>query len=240
MNLDQYKINRQQQQEQEPKYRVICLACRQPNYSCYCAHIQKFNPFIKFVILIHPLEVRRRIASGRMSHLCMEDSELIVGGDYSENQRVSEIVNDPDYFPVILYPGVSSVNLTPLSFEERAQLFPKDKKLVIFVIDGTWNTAKKTVKLSKNLKGLPQICFSPPGLSNFRVRTQPKPECYSTLEAIHHLLDLIGNSCGFDTASREHDILLSLFDRLVSQQQAHVGKRQLRHSRKKIKPKFCS
>lgn len=232
MNLKQYYAARERFHESQPQYRRLCLNCRQPDFRCYCAHLKPFDPEIKFVILIHPLEMKRQIATGRMTHLSLKNSELILGYDYSQNERVTEIVNDPAYHSVVLYPGPSSVNMTSLLPAEREDIFPKQKKLVIFVIDGTWNTARKTIRLSENLKNLPQIFFSPERPSRFRVRTQPKPECYSTIEAVHHTIELLGSSRGFNTHSREHDSLLHLFDRMVEQQAAYVKKNHSRHQRK--------
>ncbi|MDZ4678682.1 MAG: tRNA-uridine aminocarboxypropyltransferase [Oligoflexia bacterium] len=205
-------------------YREFCYTCRQPKVHCYCCYIQKFDPQIKFVILIHPIEVKRRIASGRMSHLCLDNSELIIGHDYSQNKNVNLILNNPNYYPVILYPGQQSTNISPLTTTQRASLFPKNKMLTIFVVDGTWNTARTMVRLSSNLHHLPKICFSPPGPSNFRVRKQPAPGCYSTLEAIHHTIELIGTTQGFNTDVRVHDRLLYVFDKMVSKQLEYVQK----------------
>ena len=171
-----------------------------------------------FVILLHPLEHRRRVATGRMSHLCLENSFLIRGHDYSKHELVTELANDPARQSVILYPGPTSKNLTLLSDQARQEWIDRDKKLTIFVIDGTWATAKKTIKHSANLRHLPRICFTPPRPSEFRVRKQPHAGCFSTIEAIHHTIDLIGPSCGFDTTARTHDGLLRTFDFMVEQQ----------------------
>lgn len=218
MDVQRYREQRQRRAEQEPKYRVLCMTCQQPQFSCYCVHVRKFDSKIKFVVLIHPIEVRRRIATGRMSHLCLENSHLIMGQDYSANHEVNGLIADPSLHSVILYPGPLSKNLTPLSQEERADLFPQDKTLTVFVIDGTWNTARKMIRQSQNLAALPRVCFSPEKPSNFRVRKQPHPACYSTIEAIHHTIELVGQSRGFTTAERTHDRLLNVFDSMVELQ----------------------
>jgi len=56
------------------------------------------------VILIHRLEVRRRIATAacRISPWKFRVDD---GYDYSKNQRLTDIVKDPGNYPVILYPG---------------------------------------------------------------------------------------------------------------------------------------
>jgi DTW domain-containing protein YfiP len=89
---------------------------------------------------------------------------------------------------------------------------------VVFVIDGTWNTVKKMLRLSPNILSLPRFCFTPPGLSNFKVRKQPAPECYSTIEAIHHTIELLGPSRGFSIAEGHHHHLLDVFGYMVQAQ----------------------
>lgn len=147
-----------------------------------------------------------------------------MGQDYTHNDRVNALIADPRYQPMILYPGRGSVNLTGIGVEESAELFAVDRKLLVFVIDGTWATARKMVRQSLNLLALPRICFSPQKPSNFRVRKQPSPHCYSTIEAIHHVIELIGPRVGFDTVDREHDRLLSVFDRMVERQLEFIEK----------------
>lgn len=172
---------------------------------------------MKFVVLIHPIERRRRIATGRMSHLCLENSELIIGEDYSHDPKVNSILKDPNYHPVMLYPGVGSTDISELAAHDRSAIFPQNKKLAVFVIDGTWNTARKMVR-SQNLRNLQRICFTPSAPSSFRVRKQPKEGCVSTIEAIHESIELLGSHAGFDVSTRKHDNLLFVFDQLVENQ----------------------
>ncbi|UXR65960.1 DTW domain-containing protein [Bdellovibrio bacteriovorus] len=199
-------------------YRQHCPVCIQPQTGCYCQHIKPFDPCISFVILIHPIELRRRIATGRMSHLCLQHSYLISGQDYSSHEIVNQLINDPERHCVILYPGSDSLNLSLMPAGRRDGLAPLGKKLTVFVIDGTWATAKKMMRESQNLGSLPQICFSPEKPSAFRVRKQPSDFCYSTIEAIHQTIELLGDSRGFNTALRQHDNLLQVFDVLVERQ----------------------
>lgn len=218
MNLEQYKAKREKLTAAMPKYRHLCLACMQPEFGCYCEHIQKFDPKIKFVILIHPIEMKRRIATGRMSHLCLQGSELIMGQDYSEDSAVNQIIKDPRHHCAVLYPGLQASNLTEFSNERRAALIPIEKTPVLFIIDGTWATARKTMHLSQNLKALPRFCFTPPAQSQFQVRKQPGVECFSTIEAIHHVIDLLGEGVGFDLATGQHNGLMTVFKKMVQRQ----------------------
>ena len=218
MDLINYRLQKQNNQAEIKAYRVLCLRCLQPEFGCYCEHVQSFDPKIKFVILIHPIEVKRRIATGRMSHLVLKNSLLITGQDYSQNQAVNDIINNPKYDPVVLYPGPQALNISNLDASEKEKIFKSDREPVIFVIDGTWNTARKTMWQSQNLRALPKICFTPEHLSQFRVRKQPDPHCFSTIEAIHHTIELMGTSQGFKPETREHDKLIFVFNKMVERQ----------------------
>lgn len=226
MDIATYKWNQEQRRLQEPQYRTLCAVCVQPDFSCYCSRLSSFDPKISFVVLIHPIEVKRRIATGRMSHLCLQGSYLIQGQDYTHNSTVNQLIADPDFHSVMLYPGHNSQNVSPMNHLEKSSLFPKHKKLRIFVIDGTWATARKMTRQSENLKALPRICFSPTTPSNFRVRKQPKPHCYSTIEAIHHTIELLGESQNFNIQERTHDQLLTVFNFMVERQLQFIKESQ--------------
>lgn len=241
MNKQQYLLNQKKRAQEAPVYRNRCISCLQPDFSCYCQLIQKVDPKIKFVILIHPLEVRRRIATGRMAHLCLENSELLMGQDYTQNQRVNEIMADPLFQSVILYPGPKSINLTTQFDQAQKLLFSCPKKLAVFVIDGTWATARKTMRLSQNLKLLPRVGFIPPGPSQFRVRKQPRPECYSTIEAIHYSIELLGSGVGFDITSRQHDQLQDIFKKVVDRQMSFTEEAEKNpKANRYLRPRYTS
>ncbi len=189
---------------------------------------------MKFVILIHPIERRRRIATGRMTHLCLENSDLIIGEDYSADAKVNSILSDSAYHPVMLYPGVGSTDVSLMPASERSAIFPEGKKLAVFVIDGTWNTARRMVR-SENLRGLQRICFTPSAPSTFRVRKQPREGCVSTIEAVHETIELLGAEQGFEVGARQHDNLLFVFDQLVENQLKFITEvKSSRHTASKI------
>jgi len=155
-----------------------------------------------------------------MAHLFLRESKLLIGTDYTKDPRFEALTRDQGMASLALFPGPLAINLSPLSPSQRAASLPLGRPLRVFVIDGTWNTAKKTLRRHPYLSQLPQIMFSPPFESRFRVRKQPFPGCLSTLEAIHHLIDLLGPVVGYNTGLREHDSMLETFDHLVDQQVA--------------------
>ena len=105
-----------------PRFRRLCRHCLQPDFSCYCGWLQPFDCGIDFVILIHPLEFKKRIATGRMAHMSLRDSRLIMGLDYSRDPVVNELLADGGRQCLVLYPGCTSSNLTAMSHGERRGL----------------------------------------------------------------------------------------------------------------------
>ena len=196
------------------KYRSLCFKCLKPLSTCYCKQLRPFVSFPRFVILIHPSEVRRRIATGRMAHHCLSNSLFFAGVDFSQHESVNNLIEDSQNQCFVLFPAPEALDLTRISPEERLGLCPPGKTPTVFVLDGTWSQAKKMKRLSQNLRSLPKICFTPPSPSNFRVRKQPHPQCYSTIEAIHLIIELFGQN---EKENRRHN-LLQVFDHMVEEQ----------------------
>lgn len=165
------------------------------------------------MILISKGEARRSIATGRMAHLSLPNSILIEGHDYTHNAEVSALLADPRYHPVVLYPGRKATRLDGLTPEGKKQFFPEGKIPLVFLIDGTWAQAKRIARLSRNITSLPQFYFVPQTPSAFHVREQPKAHCYSTVEAIHYLIDFFEGE-----KSSAHHSLLEVFGVMVQKQ----------------------
>ena len=142
--------------------RQNCPHCRRPQHYCYCSLIQKIETPITFAILIHHLEARRKIATGRMAHLCLKDSHLIRGDDFTHNDEVNQLIEDSNNHCLLLYPGANALNLSDPAFsEKREALIHPSKKTILFIVDGTWSSVRKTIRLSENLRRLPTFCFTP-------------------------------------------------------------------------------
>lgn len=230
---------------QPVRFRESCWTCYRAKSSCFCEFLKPFDPKVIFVILIHPIEWKRKIASGRMSHLMLKNSVFVKGENFSQDKKVNSIINESNNQCFVIYPSIHSVDISKLSSKEKEKLFDKNKTKVFFIIDGTWHTAQKTMHVSQNLKQLPTLSFIPTSQSNFRVRKQPKENCLSTIEAIHHTIELLGDSFEFDTSTRIHDALIHVFNKSNDKQYAYVKEAQKvkiysRHPKtiKNLKTKF--
>jgi len=164
----------------------------------------------KFVFLMHPKEFKHEKAgTGRLTHLCLENSELHVGIGFDDHEAVQALINDPRHFTVLLYPGTNARNLTGGALRATDL---GGRRLVVLLLDATWSGARKMLKLSPSLQRLPRIMFTPTAPSRYVIKQQPQAGCLSTLEATHELLVALERA-GLDRYPLPAQ-LLALFDRM--------------------------
>jgi DTW domain-containing protein YfiP len=164
----------------------------------------------KFVFLMHPYEHKRvRANTGRLTHLCLANSELHLGIGFDGHEAVQALITDPQNFPVLLYPGRESRDL---SKGELPVADLADRRLVVFLLDATWRLVRPMFRNSLSLQRLPRIMFSNAAPSRYTIKRQPEPGCLSTLEATHELLVVLERS-GLD-AYPQPEQLLELFQRM--------------------------
>jgi DTW domain-containing protein YfiP len=169
----------------------------------------------RFVFLMHPKEYKEEKAgTGRLTHLCLPNSELHMGVAFDRDESVQALLADPRNLCVLLYPGADAMNLSAASGSQLATLSSQlqERRLVIFLLDATWSLARKMLRLSPTLQRLPRIMFTPTAPSRYIIKQQPQAGCLSTLEAVHELLLLLERQ-RLDQYARPTQ-LLEIFDRL--------------------------
>ena len=188
----------------------MCYKCFWPQSLCWCATLQPMETRTRFVFLMSPKEFKQEKAgTGRLTHLCLPNSELRMGEGFDQNELVQALINDPENHPVLLYPGRTARNLS------KGDLTSADlggRRLVVFLIDATWGGARKILRLSPSLQRLPRIMFTPSAPSRYVIKQQPQEGCLSTLEAVHELLMALERS-GMDRYENPGQ-LLDLFQRM--------------------------
>ncbi|MFH1729929.1 MAG: tRNA-uridine aminocarboxypropyltransferase [Pseudomonadota bacterium] len=225
MNLAEYKNKKKLRLRQSTHnleaLRNLCIKCLRPDNTCICKNIIPFQTKAHIKILIHPKELKRvRITTGRLAHLCLENSSTLVGAEFQTNTKVNEILDSNEVYPLLLYPGPEVHNISEAPIHES---IINKRKLVIFVIDGTWRWAKQILKNSKNLQGIDRISFDSPGLSKFTIKRQPAEFCLSTIESIYHLLDAF-DRWEMEDFKGKHNILIKTLEAIVAIQMKYISK----------------
>jgi DTW domain-containing protein YfiP len=161
-----------------------------PSSSCICKHTNPIHTKTRFIILMHPKEYKKeKNGTGHMTKLQLENSEIIVGVDFTNNTRVNEILITEKSRSFLLYPGKDNFNL---SIRKSSEMIPfMGNNPSIFILDGTWPCARKMLKLSKNLQKLKRVSFDNKLKSKFIIKQQPASLCLSTIESVYTVLNLL-------------------------------------------------
>lgn len=215
-----------------PGYRDVCSKCRKAAVTCYCTALRPFTAPFPIGILQHPYEARNAIATARMTHLSILNSQIFVGPDFTNDSRVNALLNDPRYRHVMLFPSPEAIELDDCFAEAAAN---DSRQLYVWVLDAKWHQVKQMLRLSSNIREIPMVKFTPEKESQFIIRKQPKTLCLSTIESVHLVLDRYFARIQSD--NQEHHGLLTVFQHLVQQQIDYakvVG--DFRHARRR--PRF--
>ncbi len=157
------------------------------------------------VLLQHPREARNPIGTARMAHLSVEGSQLVAGVDFSEDEPLRRLAEQPGERAVVLYPSKES--------RDARELAQVPCPLTVFVIDGTWWQAEKIWKSNPWLQRLPAYRLAPQSPSRYdQIRSEPEAHCLSTIEAVAALLDAVAGESG------RHAAMLRPLDSLIGRQ----------------------
>jgi len=192
--------------------REMCYRCFWPKAHCWCSSVTPMPTRTRFAFLMHPKEFKEEKAgTGRLTHLCLPNSKIYMGSEFDTHAEVRELLRDPHYFPMLVYPGPNAVNLShPQTALTRETL--GGRALLVLLLDATWACARKMLRVSPSLQRLPRIMFTPAAPSRYVIKQQPQEGCLSTLECTHELL-LALERAGLDTYERPEQ-LLALFQRM--------------------------
>ena len=191
-----------------------CFKCFKPKSVCLCKYAQELDTGVKFVFLMHPKEFKRqRTGTGYLSHICLKDSEIIVGLDFSANKRLQQLLHDEQFFPVIMYPGNDACTVNELK-QNTVFTQPVCKKLLIIILDATWFCSKKMIEHNPFLLTLPKLSFFGHYTSIFTFKHEPSPECVSTIECCYYMIKEL-QSVGMVAQDINPEPLMDIFKAMI-------------------------
>lgn len=203
--------------------RETCYKCWRPMSCCLCPSLPPMQTRTRIVLLMHPKEFRhQKCTTGRLTCLNLANSEIIPGVSFDANPRVRSLIDDPGNYPVLLYPCEDAKSMRDGGFAASA---PRERRLVVFLIDATWHCSRKIVRESPSLMRLPRLMIEPEAPSRFTIKRQPAAWCLSTIEATHEVL-LGLDAGGLDVYPDTHR-LLDAFDAMQSFQVRQIAKAAL-------------
>ncbi|WP_160153753.1 tRNA-uridine aminocarboxypropyltransferase [Microbulbifer sp. ALW1] len=189
--------------------REICPSCQRPLKVCYCSALVHIPNRIKVLIIQHPQEEKHPFNTGRMAHLCLENSELIVAETLPE-QALARLLEPRS---ALLYPSLSWLPEVPQMEAGTPQAEGLEQ---LVVIDATWRKSKKILHLHPVLQQLPQVSFEGALSSEYQIRHSSLENSLSTIESIAAAMAQFEPEGDFQR-------ILRPFKRMVALQTMNVG-----------------
>ena len=201
--------------------RDVCPRCSRPKPACICSALppEPLETATRVLVLQHPAEAKRAIASVPLIPMCMKSVLVTKGVSFSGDIEPLQHAVQSGYEPLLLFPSADAVALDSVN---ASTLATGSKKLLV-LIDGTWTQARHMVRHSPELLGrCTPIKFDQRIDSIFNaLRREPEPYCMSTVEACARALRFLEPSAAAQAAARHMDASLKL---LVQGQIANVGR----------------
>ena len=201
--------------------RDVCPRCSRPTPACICSALpsEPLETATRVLVLQHPAEAKRQIASVPLISMCMKSVLVTKGVSFSGDIEPLQQAVQSGFEPLLLFPSADAVALDSVN---ASTLATGSKKLLV-LIDGTWTQARHMIRHSPELLGrCTPIKFDQRIDSIFNaLRREPEPYCMSTVEACARALRFLEPSAAAQAAARHMDASLKL---LVQGQIANVGR----------------
>lgn len=197
--------------------RARCYACLRPLSMCWCGDIPQVATATEVVILQHFRERTHPFGTARLVARCLPRArlEVVRAGHDGNLERPVQVPPDT----AVLYPHPDAVDL--------ATLAPHERPSTLLVLDGTWAHAKRLYRGNPWLAGLRHVRLNPREPSRYRIRSEPRADYVSTLEAIVEALQIL------EPQTSGLDQIVGAFVRMIDRQLAHMDGVRLRARHKR-------
>ena len=200
--------------------RELCSRCRRPPYKhgrrfCICDQLPP-SPITlqhtRILVLQHPAESKKTIASVPLIPLCVDQFDLRKGNHFDADLEPLRQAMEEGYEPLLLFPGPGALALdapqlsrpmlhgdhrSKASSPSHVSSDPREaaavRKVVLVLIDGTWTQARHMMRHSPELaSACTHVMFEERVDSIINpLRREPEQHCTSTLEACARALRLV-------------------------------------------------
>lgn len=178
---------------------------------------------------MHPKEFgKTKNNTGRLTHLSLQNSQIHVGIDFSDNKKINDLIDNPNNNCYVLYPSDTSIKLNHENIKEE------NKNIIIFIIDSTWPCSNKILRLSSNLQKLAKVSFEHNKISQYKIKTQPNELSLSTIESTLCVLELLNKQKVENITDEGLNGFLKPFTQMVKSQMSYYSnpdKKQVRYKK---------
>ncbi len=137
---------------------------------------------------MHYRELSLTTNTARLAELALTQCEVRVRGKREKPVDALDLANDPTIYPLLLYPTEEATELTSESQTRADQL---GRRITLIVPDGNWRQGGKVHRRTPGLENVEAVKLPAGPLSEYLLRSEPRPECVSTFEAIARALGIL-------------------------------------------------
>lgn len=163
-----------------------CNKCGLPNINCICNVVPKIKTKAEIWILSTEKEFYRPSNTARILKLVNPEATDIILWERTVNPDALIKNIESEIYDVYLVFPEDNEDILSEKFENRIS----DKTLAFVLLDGTWKEAKKILRKSDYLKGIPRISLEPNFKSEYNLRRGVEEGNLCTIEAAIEVLKL--------------------------------------------------
>ena len=164
---------------------MICQRCGF-QFNCICDLEPQLQSAADFVLLTHSRECNKDTNTGVLMTRTLPSCRVEIWHRTQPPQALLDQLKDPNYQPWLVFPSDDQ----PLAMH-----LPQPKsdhpKILLIILDATWQEARKMVRKSPWLNQLPRIAITPQQTSRYALRRNQQPGHLCTCEVGIELLNLL-------------------------------------------------
>ena len=175
-----------------------CPRCAKPAALCICDRIVPVATRLSLVILMHPQEQDKALATARLAAQHVEGAVLKIGLSWPSLAKVLGRDVDPQRFAVLYLGSADATALRSdsgvVALDRKGVPEPDQARILrgiegIIVLDGTWSQAKTLWWRNPWLLKCRRVVLTPPAPSRYgRLRREARRAGLSTIEAVAMLM----------------------------------------------------
>lgn len=160
------------------------------HYNCLCTQIPQLQTEAHIALLMHENEVSRDTNTGQWVLKSLTSSSRHIWHRKQPCPKLLTLLQDPNLMPVLLFPTEDSVSIKHIqqASEQRNQ------KPMFIVLDATWQEAKKMLRKSAWLTGIPSAHVTPNQASHYQLRRNQEDGHLCTLEVVAEVIRDVGSA----------------------------------------------
>jgi DTW domain-containing protein len=170
-----------------------CATCGKPAVLCVCADVVPIDTKVSVLILQHPQEQDRSLATARLTALHFKNSRLVIGLSWPSLTKILGRPADPQRWAVLYLGSVKASDEAPgrdvVAVDKKGAAVDDQDRVLrdlegVIILDGTWSQAKALWWRNAWMLKCRRVVLGPRRPSRYgRIRREPRRDALSTIEA---------------------------------------------------------